>query len=95
MAKIRFKGKVYQIPGSRKSRIFFGWLLIILGIFGFLPIIGFWMIPLGLLVLSVDNKRIRMQRRRFVLWWGRWRLIARSGENAEKVSQCDNESSKK
>ncbi len=29
-------------------------LLIILGFFGFLPIIGFWMIPLGLMLLAID-----------------------------------------
>ncbi|MFO1135198.1 MAG: PGPGW domain-containing protein [Rhodoblastus sp.] len=28
--------------------------LVILGMFGFLPVIGFWMIPLGLAVLAVD-----------------------------------------
>jgi len=29
-------------------------LLIIMGFFGFLPIIGFWMIPLGLMLLAID-----------------------------------------
>ena len=31
-----------------------GAVLIVLGIFGFLPILGFWMIPLGLAVLATD-----------------------------------------
>ena len=31
-----------------------GVLLIILGMFGFLPVLGFWMIPLGLAVLAID-----------------------------------------
>jgi len=31
-----------------------GFLLIIFGIFGFLPILGFWMIPLGLAALATD-----------------------------------------
>ncbi len=31
-----------------------GILLIIMGFFGFLPIIGFWMIPLGLMLLAID-----------------------------------------
>jgi len=26
----------------------------VLGMFGFLPVLGFWMIPLGLAVLAVD-----------------------------------------
>ncbi|MDH3474825.1 MAG: hypothetical protein OEM59_14165 [Rhodospirillales bacterium] len=30
-----------------------GILLVVGGIFGFLPILGFWMIPLGLLVIFV------------------------------------------
>ncbi|WP_420558554.1 hypothetical protein [Roseovarius sp.] len=31
-----------------------GVLLIIGGIFGFLPVLGFWMIPLGVAVASLD-----------------------------------------
>lgn len=31
-----------------------GLLLICLGLLGFLPILGFWMIPLGLAVLATD-----------------------------------------
>ena len=31
-----------------------GVALVILGFFGFLPVLGFWMIPLGLAVLAVD-----------------------------------------
>ena len=31
-----------------------GVALVVLGIFGFLPVLGFWMIPLGLAVLAVD-----------------------------------------
>lgn len=35
-------------------RILLGIGLVIGGILGFLPILGFWMIPLGLAVLAVD-----------------------------------------
>jgi hypothetical protein len=31
-----------------------GSLLVVGGIFGFLPVLGFWMIPLGLILLAVD-----------------------------------------
>ena len=31
-----------------------GLLLISLGVFGFLPILGFWMIPLGIAVAALD-----------------------------------------
>ncbi|MCP1199404.1 hypothetical protein NIM86_08270 [Notoacmeibacter sp. MSK16QG-6] len=41
------------------------------GVVGFLPIVGFWMIPLGLGVLSIDNPSARRLRRRFLAWAGR------------------------
>ena len=44
-----------RLPNSRIARIIIGVLLVIMGIFGFLPIIGFWMIPVGLLVLSIED----------------------------------------
>jgi hypothetical protein len=31
-----------------------GLLLIVGGVFGFLPVLGFWMIPLGLILLARD-----------------------------------------
>jgi len=43
-----------RVPQSRSLRVSLGVALVIGGIFGFLPILGFWMIPLGLLVLSID-----------------------------------------
>jgi hypothetical protein len=46
-------------------------VLIAAGFVGFLPILGFWMIPLGLLVLSVDLPVIRRLRRRLTVWWHR------------------------
>jgi hypothetical protein len=48
-----------------------GIALVIGGILGFLPILGLWMIPLGLLVLSVDLPAVRRLRRRVEVWWGR------------------------
>ena len=45
--------------------------LVVLGILGFLPILGFWMIPLGLLVLSYEFASVRRRRRRLVVWWER------------------------
>ncbi len=35
-------------------RLVLGILLIIGGIFGFLPVLGFWMIPLGVAVAALD-----------------------------------------
>lgn len=39
-------------------RLVAGILLIIGGIFGFLPVLGFWMIPLGVVVASLDVRPI-------------------------------------
>jgi purine-cytosine permease-like protein len=62
-----------KLPNSRIARIVIGVLLIIGGIFGFLPILGFWMIPLGFIVLSVDLPWVRKKRRRLEIWWGKKR----------------------
>ncbi len=35
-------------------RLVVGLLLIVGGVFGFLPVLGFWMIPLGILVAGLD-----------------------------------------
>ncbi len=69
-----------RLPESRWLRIAIGGLLIVGGLFGFLPILGFWMIPLGLIVLSIDLPPVRRTRRRLVVWWHRRRGIE-NGEN--------------
>ncbi|MDD9891401.1 MAG: hypothetical protein OXU66_11570 [Gammaproteobacteria bacterium] len=45
------KAKRYLPP---VVRALLGLLLIFLGILGFLPVLGFWMIPLGIVVLATD-----------------------------------------
>jgi hypothetical protein len=54
-------------------RIALGLFLCIGGFLGFLPILGFWMVPLGLIILSVDLAPVRRLRRRLEILWGRWR----------------------
>jgi len=71
--KITVFGREFTMPRSRGLRIAIGVLLVICGIFGFLPILGFWMIPLGLLVLSYEFATVRRWRRRAVVWWERRR----------------------
>lgn len=46
----------------RGLRFVVGILIIIGGIFGFLPVLGFWMIPLGIMVAAMD---VRL----FIRWW--------------------------
>ena len=52
-------------------RMGLGILLVIAGILGFLPVLGFWMIPLGLLILSHDLPTVRRWRRRLAVRLGR------------------------
>ncbi|WP_087587084.1 hypothetical protein [Nitratireductor soli] len=66
-------GRRIPIPRSRLARIAGGIGLVVLGLFGFLPVLGFWMIPLGLLVLSYDIASVRRRRRRLAVWWNRRR----------------------
>jgi hypothetical protein len=70
---LRFAGREIPLPQSRGLRIGLGIALVLGGIVGFLPILGFWMVPLGLLVLSVDLAPVRRTRRRLSVWWARRR----------------------
>ena len=67
--RISVMGREFAMPRSRRLRIAIGVALVILGMFGFLPVLGFWMIPLGILVLSYEFATVRRWRRRFELWW--------------------------
>jgi len=71
--KVRFAGREIKLPRSRLLRMALGIALICGGLVGFLPVVGFWMLPLGLLVLSFDLPFARRWRRRFVVWWNRRR----------------------
>ncbi len=68
---LKILGWEMHLPRSRAGRIAIGVALIFFGILGFLPILGFWMIPLGLLVLSGEFSAVRKLRRRLEVWWGR------------------------
>jgi hypothetical protein len=72
MAKANFAGYMIRLPGHPLLRIALGILLIIGGFLGFLPILGFWMIPLGLIVLSVDLPPVRRFRRAMTVRLGYW-----------------------
>jgi hypothetical protein len=69
--KIRLANRDIHLPESKPVRIGIGILLVAGGLVGFLPVLGFWMIPLGLLVLSVDIPVVRRWHRRLLLWWHR------------------------
>jgi hypothetical protein len=72
MAQIKIAGRTFELPKSRLLRIVIGVVLVLLGLVGFLPILGFWMIPLGLLVLSIDIPAVRRWRRQLEVRIGQW-----------------------
>lgn len=69
--KVRILDRHIHLPKSKPVRIGLGTILIGGGLLGFLPVLGFWMIPLGFLVLSVDLPVVRRWRRQVTVWWNR------------------------
>ena len=72
MPKVNFAGYKLNVPGHPLLRVVLGVLLIICGLLGFLPILGFWMVPLGVVVLSVDLPPVRRFRRNVTVKIGYW-----------------------
>ena len=69
--KVRLGSRDVALPDSRLLRIAAGCTLILGGVLGFLPVLGFWMIPLGIFVLSIDMHWARRLRRRLAVWLSR------------------------
>tara|TARA_R110002020_G_scaffold23525_7_gene78247 strand:- start:12684 stop:13013 length:330 start_codon:yes stop_codon:yes gene_type:complete len=65
--QIRIGSRHFHLPQHPRARIALGAGLVAGGTLGFLPVLGFWMIPLGLLVLSQDLPMVRRWRRNFVV----------------------------
>jgi purine-cytosine permease-like protein len=61
---VNFLGRRIPVPRNMLLRVLLGLLLVIGGLLGFLPILGYWMLPLGLLILSIDFPPVRRFRRR-------------------------------
>lgn len=64
-------------PSSRFVRIPLGILLIVGGIFSFLPVLGIWMLPLGLFLIALDLPLLQGPINRLTFWaqrkWQNWR----------------------
>jgi hypothetical protein len=64
-------------PGARLVRIPLGLLMIAGGVFSFLPVLGAWMLPLGLLLLAIDVPVLRGPVNAVTVWgsrkWTTWR----------------------
>ena len=55
-------------PSSRWVRIPSGALLVVGGVFSFLPVLGIWMLPLGLALLAEDVPALRASRSKVLDW---------------------------
>jgi hypothetical protein len=55
-------------PSSRWARLPAGIALIFGGIFSFLPVLGAWMLPLGLMLMAADVPILRRPMARFTHW---------------------------
>ena len=82
--KVRILDRHWHLPRSKPIRIGLGILLIAGGLLGFLPVLGFWMMPLGLLVLSIDIPIVRRGRRQLAVWWHR----GRKSDTADAAAQA-------
>ena len=71
---IKFAGFNVRVPAHPLLRAALGIALVFGGIFSFLPILGVWMLPLGLIILSIDSALIRRFRRKSTVRLGRWLL---------------------
>ena len=65
--------RAVPMPRTKAGRITLGSALVLGGTVGFLPVVGFWMLPLGVMVLAQDIAAVRRFRRRCVVKWYRWR----------------------
>ena len=70
-------------PSASWVRIPLGLLFIVGGFLGFLPILGFWMVPLGLLLLALDFALLRRPTAYLIVsgerLWSRFRRRWREG----------------
>jgi hypothetical protein len=68
-------------PDARWVRIPVGLLCVVGGVFSFLPVLGLWMLPLGLLLIAYDVPFLRKPVGYFTIWgaekWTAFRLWVR------------------
>ncbi|MBI3513058.1 MAG: hypothetical protein HY060_03195 [Proteobacteria bacterium] len=77
LRRFRFFKLRSDVGSKRWLRRIAGVLLLIGGVLGFLPILGFWMFPLGAVLLALDVPWLRRPVRRWLVIgerrWRRWR----------------------
>jgi purine-cytosine permease-like protein len=93
LKSVNFLGKRVPVPGHPVLRVLLGIAFLIGGFLGFLPVLGFWMVPLGLLILSIDFPPVRRFRRaatvRIIDWLAvRWpRLAQKMGAGSRRAAR--------
>ena len=60
------------VPRNRWVRYGLGIAFVFGGLLAFLPVLGIWMLPVGLTMLSWDVPKLRRWRRRVAVWVLRW-----------------------
>jgi asparagine N-glycosylation enzyme membrane subunit Stt3 len=75
--KIRaVKERVSRLP--RPVRVVVGIAFVFFGLLGFLPILGFWMLPVGLGILAIDIPIVRKFIHRVMATFNQWRRKRRA-----------------
>jgi hypothetical protein len=64
MPKISLLGRNFHLPRHPALRMALGGGMVAGGLLGFLPVLGFWMVPVGLAILAVDLPPVRRGQRR-------------------------------
>jgi purine-cytosine permease-like protein len=72
LKKVNFLGYRVTVPSHPVVRVLLGLVLCAGGVLGFLPILGFWMLPFGLVILSIDFAIVRRFRRKASVRLGEW-----------------------
>lgn len=72
-----------RMPSAAWVRIPLGVLLVLGGIFSILPLLGLWMLPLGLLLLAQDIPFLRRPIRRALVWAERRWLRRKRGRREQ------------
>ncbi len=90
MPRVRLADREVPVPRSRLARIGLGIACVLLGFVGFLPVIGFWMVPLGLAILSIDIPVVRRLRRRLEVWvLRRWAIFKAERRRVDRIQSAD------
>lgn len=87
--ELRLGRYAVPLPRSKAGRITVGSLLVFGGLLGFLPVVGFWMVPLGLTVLARDVPAARRLQRRATAWWLRRRNAWQARRAAREARRRD------